>query len=88
MSTFGDSTERLTRAPETTHPGETSDSIALPVRPGSSYTNFAGGNGGQISMGIPELGLAIVFTGGNYADPVLFTSQRKYVPEFILPAVK
>jgi CubicO group peptidase (beta-lactamase class C family) len=48
---------------------------------------FAGGNGGQISMGIPELDLVIAFTGGNYADPVLFTAQRKYVPENILPAV-
>ena len=48
---------------------------------------FAGGNGGQISMGIPELGLAIAFTGGSYADPALFLAQRKYIPELILPAV-
>ena len=48
---------------------------------------FAGGNGGQISMGIPELGLAIVFTGGSYADPALFNAQRKYIPQMILPAV-
>jgi len=27
-------------------------------------------------------------TGGNYADPVLFTGQRVYVPKYILPAVK
>ena len=38
-------------------------------------------------MGIPDLGLAIVFTGGSYSDPVLFTAQRKYVPESVLPAV-
>ena len=49
---------------------------------------FAGGNGGQISVGIPELDLAIVFTGGNYADGVSFTSSNKYIPESILPAVK
>jgi CubicO group peptidase (beta-lactamase class C family) len=48
---------------------------------------FAGGNGGQVSMGIPDLDLVIAFTGGNYADPVLFTGQRVYVPRFILPAV-
>ena len=48
---------------------------------------FAGGNGGQIFMAIPELDLAIGFTGGNYGDPVLFTAQRVYVPEHILPAV-
>jgi CubicO group peptidase (beta-lactamase class C family) len=51
------------------------------------HAYFAGGNGGQISMGIPELGLAIVFTGGSYADPALFNAQRKYIPQMILPAV-
>src|SRR5438128_3143292 len=49
---------------------------------------FAGGNGGQVSMGIPDLDLVIAFTGGNYNDPVLFTGQRVYVPRYILPAVK
>ncbi|MBC7987743.1 MAG: beta-lactamase family protein [Sphingomonadaceae bacterium] len=49
---------------------------------------FAGGNGGQIFMAIPELDLAIGFTGGAYADPALFIPQRRYVPEFILPAVE
>ncbi|HYJ52432.1 MAG TPA: serine hydrolase [Allosphingosinicella sp.] len=48
---------------------------------------FAAGNGGQIFMAIPDLDLAIAFTGGNYADPVLFTAQRVYIPEHILPAV-
>jgi CubicO group peptidase (beta-lactamase class C family) len=48
---------------------------------------FAGGNGGQIFMGIPELGLVIAFTGGNYNDPALFIPQRVLVPEHILPAV-
>lgn len=48
---------------------------------------FAGGNGGQVSMGVPELDLAIVFLGGNYADRVLFVPQKEYVPDFILPAV-
>ena len=49
---------------------------------------FAGGNGGQIFMAIPELDLVIGFTGGNYADPVLFTAQRVYVPRYLLPAVR
>jgi CubicO group peptidase (beta-lactamase class C family) len=49
---------------------------------------FAGGNGGQVSMGIPDLDLVIAFTGGNYNDPVLFTSQRVLVPQWILPAVR
>ncbi len=49
---------------------------------------FAGGNGGQVSMGIPDLDLVIAFTGGNYNDAVLFTGQRVYVPRYILPAVR
>ena len=48
---------------------------------------FAGGNGGQVVIGIPELDLVIAFYGGNYSDPVLFVPQRVYVPDFILPAV-
>lgn len=48
---------------------------------------FAGGNGGQIFMGIPALDLVIGFTGGNYADPALFIPQRVFVPRYILPAV-
>jgi CubicO group peptidase (beta-lactamase class C family) len=48
---------------------------------------FAGGNGGQIFMGIPALDLVIGFTGGNYSDPALFIPQRVFVPQFILPAV-
>jgi CubicO group peptidase (beta-lactamase class C family) len=48
---------------------------------------FAGGNGGQIFMGIPALDLVIGFTGGNYSDPAAFIPQRVLVPEWILPAV-
>jgi hypothetical protein len=38
-------------------------------------------------MGIPALDLVIGFTGGNYNDPSLFIPQRRFVPDFILPAV-
>jgi CubicO group peptidase (beta-lactamase class C family) len=48
---------------------------------------FAGGNGGQIFMAIPDLDLVIGFTGGNYSDPAMFIPQRVIVPELILPAV-
>lgn len=48
---------------------------------------FAGGNGGQIVMTIPELDLVIAFYGGNYSDRATFTAQWIYVPQFILPAV-
>lgn len=49
---------------------------------------FAAGNGGQIAMAIPELDLAIAFTGGNYSDAVGRIPQRDLVPQDILPAVK
>jgi CubicO group peptidase (beta-lactamase class C family) len=49
---------------------------------------YAGGNGGQVVMGIPELHLVIGFFGGNYNDSVTFLTQRVYVPKYILPAVK
>ena len=48
---------------------------------------FAGGNGGQISMAIPDLDLVIAFTGGNYSDAATFRAQRTFVPEYLLPAV-
>jgi CubicO group peptidase (beta-lactamase class C family) len=47
----------------------------------------ASGNGGQASMAIPELGLAIVFLGGNYNDIGGWKAREVYVPEYILPAI-
>jgi CubicO group peptidase (beta-lactamase class C family) len=41
---------------------------------------FAGGNGGQVFMGIPDLDLVIAFTGGNY-------NQRGFNPQGLLSAV-
>ena len=52
------------------------------------HAYFPGGNGGQVYIGIPDLDLLIAFTGGNYADRVLFRPQREFVPEDILPAVR
>jgi CubicO group peptidase (beta-lactamase class C family) len=48
---------------------------------------FAGGNGGQAVIGIPELDLVVAFFGGSYSDPATFVPQRVYVPKYILPAV-
>ena len=48
---------------------------------------FAGGNGGQVVIGIPELDLVVAAYGGNYNDPVLFRTQRRLVPEYVVPAV-
>lgn len=49
---------------------------------------FAGGNGGQIVMVIPELDLVIAFYGGNYSDRATFIPQWVYVPQFILQAIE
>jgi CubicO group peptidase (beta-lactamase class C family) len=48
---------------------------------------FAGGNGGQVFMAIPELDLVVAFTGGNYGQAATFTSQRVFMPQHVLPAV-
>ena len=48
---------------------------------------FASGNGGQISMAIPELDLAMAFHAGNYNEAGGRRATREYVPQFILPAV-
>lgn len=49
---------------------------------------YAGGNGGQVVMGIPELDLVVAFFGGNYSSKTLYRAQREFVPRFILPAVE
>ena len=48
---------------------------------------YAGGNGGQVVMGIPALDLVVAFYGGNYSDRVGFQVQERLVPEYVLPAV-
>jgi CubicO group peptidase (beta-lactamase class C family) len=63
------------------------NSFAYPYRGRKLHAYFPGGNGGQVYIGIPDLELLIAFTGGNYADRVLFRAQREFVPEDILPAV-
>jgi CubicO group peptidase (beta-lactamase class C family) len=63
------------------------NSVAYPYRGRKLHAYFPGGNGGQVYIGIPDLDLLIAFTGGNYADRVLFRAQREFVPEDILPAI-
>jgi CubicO group peptidase (beta-lactamase class C family) len=63
--------------------------IDYPYRNRTVRAFFAGGNGGQIVMGIPELDLVIAFYGCNYSDPpISFIPQREYVPRYVLTAVQ
>jgi CubicO group peptidase (beta-lactamase class C family) len=59
-----------------------------PYKAGTVRAFFAGGNGGQIVMGIPDLDLVIAFYGGSYSDRVSLLPQQEYVPKYILAAVQ
>ena len=48
---------------------------------------FAAGNGGNIVMVIPKLDMVVTFYSANYQDAATFIPQRRYIPDFILPAV-
>lgn len=62
--------------------------IEYPYKNRKIRAYFAGGNGGQVVMVIPELDLVIAAYGGNYADRVSLVLQQEYVPRYILPAVR
>ena len=61
--------------------------VDLPYEGRTVRAFFAGGNGGQVVMGVPELDLVFACYGGNYSDKVLYIPQREWVPQYILPAV-
>ncbi len=48
---------------------------------------FAGGNGGQVVMVLPQLDMVVTIYGANYQDAASLIPQREYVPRYILPAV-
>ena len=59
----------------------------VPYREGTVRVFFAGGNGGQVVIGVPELDLVVTFFAGNYSDRVLYRIQEEFFPEYVLPAV-
>jgi CubicO group peptidase (beta-lactamase class C family) len=61
--------------------------IEYPYQGGTIRAFYAGGNGGQVVMGIPDLDIVVAFYGGNYNDRVMFQIQRHLIPEYVLPAV-
>ena len=62
--------------------------VDYPYRGGTVRAFFAGGNGGQVVIGVPELDLLVTFFAGNYSDRVMFRIQEEFFPEYILPAVE
>jgi CubicO group peptidase (beta-lactamase class C family) len=63
-------------------------SIEYPYKNRTVRAYFAGGNGGQAIMVVPELDLVIAVFAGNYGDHVGLHVQEDYVPNFVLPAVR
>ena len=63
-------------------------SINYPYKDRTVRAFFAGGNGGQGIMVVPELDLVIATYAGNYADRVGLHIQQDYAPNYILPAVR
>jgi CubicO group peptidase (beta-lactamase class C family) len=61
--------------------------VDFPYNGGTVRAFFAGGNGGQVIVGIPELDLVVAAYAGNYSDRVLYRIQEELVPEYILRAV-
>jgi CubicO group peptidase (beta-lactamase class C family) len=49
---------------------------------------WAGGNGGQGVMVVPELDLVVATFGGSYNSRIGLEIQQGYVPRYILPAVR
>jgi CubicO group peptidase (beta-lactamase class C family) len=62
--------------------------LQIPVGDRTVEAVYAGGNGGQYSMAIPELDLALVFFGGNYNQRATHEVKREQLPKFILKAVE
>jgi CubicO group peptidase (beta-lactamase class C family) len=48
---------------------------------------YAGGNGGQLTIVIPELDMVVQFTGGDYAEArKFFRWEIELTPQYIIPA--
>jgi len=62
--------------------------ISYPYRDRTVRAFFAGGNGGQGVIVIPDLDLVIATYAGNYADRAGLRIQQDFVPNYILPAVR
>jgi CubicO group peptidase (beta-lactamase class C family) len=62
--------------------------IDWPYKNRTVHGFFAGGNGGQGIIVVPELDLVIATQGSNYASRLGLEIQQGLTPRFILPAVR
>jgi len=49
---------------------------------------YAGGNGGQYVIVVPELNLNIVIFAGNYNQRIMHQTKYEYVPQYVLKAIE
>lgn len=61
--------------------------LSFPYENRTVQAFYAGGNGGQYVIGIPDLDLAIVFFGGNYGQAATHLIKKKHVPDYIVRSV-
>jgi CubicO group peptidase (beta-lactamase class C family) len=62
--------------------------ISFPFEDREVEAFYAGGNGGQYVIGIPELDLAVVFFGGNYNQAATHLVKKKHVPDYVIKSVE
>lgn len=62
--------------------------IDYPYKDRTVHAFFAGGNGGQGVVVVPELDMVIAIYGSSYATHIGLEIQQGYPPRYILPAVR
>ena len=62
--------------------------LRFPLQGRTVHAYYAGGNGGQTVIVIPELDMVLSTWAGNYASLVGLKIQEELIPKYILPAIK
>ncbi|HSH00849.1 MAG TPA: serine hydrolase [candidate division Zixibacteria bacterium] len=61
--------------------------VSYPYRESAVTAYYAGGNGGQYVICVPELQLAVTFFAANYSQSIMHQTKREFVPQYIFPAI-